>query len=703
MSDPHISDDQSRERRALGAPVLDDVRDALEAGVQAYRKGDLAHARAQAETALHDMPNQPDALHLMALIAHQSGDHDVAVRQLERALAMTPDNVSFQNNLAMMYQAADRMADARATLGRLLEEQPQYHGAHYNFANLLKAEGDLAAARNHFRLAVQHAPAFADGHVNLVQTFLEMGAFEDAVDAANEAVATAPASAAVFAALGAALMTRNDFTMAAEASRKAIAIDALSSEAYVTLGNALIGLGRHDAAAEPLHKAAAQLPERADIHNSLGVALLESGQMEAAEAALRRALDIAPVLVEGHSNLGHLLNRNNRPEEAAAHAWRAVELNAGFAAGWVNLAGALLALDQPAEALTAAERAAALTPDSADVHNCLGSALDALARDDEARAAYERAIALAPDMAEAHFNRALNLLMAGDYRAGFVEYEWRLELDGGAVSHFSTPMWDGAPLDGTTVLLHAEQGYGDTLQFIRFAPLVAARGGRVILACQEPLRSLLSEVEGVAETVALDGPVPQFEYHAALASLPHILDVNPENLPAAAAYVPPSAAPWQLDAPADVRLKVGLAWAGSPANKINRRRSCAFEFLRPLLARRDIACYGLQVGPASEDISGDDAIEDLSPRLGDFADTAAAIGGLDLVISIDSAVAHLAGALGHAVWVMLSHGGDWRYLREAEDNPWYPTMRHFRQPAPGDWPSVIAAIEEALDGFIADR
>ena len=648
------------------------------------------------------MPNQPDALHLMALIAHQSGDHDLAVRQLERALAVTPDNVSFQNNLAMMYQAAGRMEDARATLGRLLEEQPEFHGAHYNLANLLKAEGDLASTRNHFRLAVLHAPAFADGHVNLVQTLLEMGEFEEAVDAAKTAVASAPNSAAVFAALAAALMTRNDFTAAAEASRKAIAIDALPGEAYATLGNALIGLGRHDAAVDPLHKAAAQLPERADIHNSVGVALLEIGQLEAAEAALRRALDIAPALVEGHSNLGHLLNRDNRPEEAAAHAWRAVELDAGFAAGWVNLAGALLALDQPAEALTAAERAAALTPDSADVHNCLGSALDALARDDEARATYERAIALAPDMAEAHFNRALNLLMAGDYRAGFAEYEWRLELDGGAVSRFSTPMWDGTPLDGATVLLHAEQGFGDSLQFVRFAPLVAARGGHVILACQEPLRGLLSEVEGIKETVALDWPVPGFDSHAALASLPHILGANPDSLPRAKSYVPPSEAPWNLDAPANVRLKVSLAWSGSPANKINRRRSCAFEFLRPLLARRDIACYGLQVGPAADDISSQDAIEDLSPRLEDFADTAAAIGGLDLVISIDSAVAHLAGALGHAVWVMLSHGGDWRYLRDCQDNPWYPSMRHFRQPAPGDWPAVIAAIGEALDAFDPD-
>ena len=382
------------------------------------------------------------------------------------------------------------------------------------------------------------------------------------------------------------------------------------------------------------------------------------------------------------------------------HAWRAVELNGEFAAGWINLAGALLALDQPTEAFTAAERATVLTAGgSAEAETCLGSALDALARHIEARAAYDRATTLAPDLAEAHFNRALNLLGAGDYCDGFAEYEWRLKLGGGAVSHFTAPKWDGTPLNGATILLHAEQGFGDTLQFIRFAPLVAQAGGRVVVACQEPLRRLLRHVEGVAETVALDGQMPEFAHHAPLASLPHILGATPDSLPPAVPYVPASEMPWNLDAPADVRLKIGLAWSGSPANKINRRRSCAFEFLQPLLVRRDIAWYGLQVGPAAADMCDHQAIADLSPRLTDFADTAAAIGGLDLVITIDSAVAHLAGAISHPVWVMLSHGGDWRYLRERTDNPWYPTMRHFRQPAPGDWPSVIDAVLVALDGF----
>ncbi len=699
MADSPVSDDQSRDSRALGAPALDDVRDALEAGVQAYRRGDLADAKANAETALRDLPNQPDALHMLALVADQSGAHDEAVRHLERALTVTPDNVPFRNNLATMYQAAGRTEEARATLDKLLEEHPDYHGAHYNLARLVKEEGDLAAARDHFRLAIVHEPGFADAYVNLVQTLLEMGAVEDAVEAAQKATVAAPASATVHASLSAALMAQGDFAGAAEAGRKSIATDPLPGEPYLTLGNALIALGQFDTAVNPLHLAAARLSERADVHNSLGVALLETGDLAGAETALRHALEIHPALTEAHSNLGHLLTLDNRPEDGAAHAWRALELDETFASAWINLANALLALDQPEEALTAAERAIALVPDTAEAQNCLGSTLDALTRGADARAAYERAIALEPELAEAHFNRALNLLGAGDYEAGFAEYEWRLKLAGGAVSHTARPSWDGTPLEGATILLHAEQGFGDSLQFIRFAPLVAEKGGRVILACQEPLTRLLSRVDGVAKTVALGGEMPDYACHAALASLPHILGVHPNNLPPAAAYLPPAAEPWQLDAPTGARLKVGFAWSGSPANKINRRRSCAIEFFAPLFAHDDIAPYSLQIGPAAADIEGQERIADLSPIITDFADTAAAIAGLDLVISIDSAVAHLAGALGYPVWTILSHGGDWRYPHGAAENPWYPNMRHFRQPAPGDWPSVIREVQEALNGF----
>jgi len=702
MSNPGAGDYQSRKRRALGAPALEDVRDALEAGVQAYRKGDFTAAREQAENALRDMPNQPDALHLMALISHETGAINAAVGYIERALAVTPDNAAYQNNLATMYLAAGRDGDARATLTRLMENHPDYSGGYYNLANIFKADGELSSARNHYRLALMHQPNFVDAHVNLTQTLLEMEELGEAIESARKGVECGPVSALAHASLAAVLLAQGDFAAAAEACRKAISLDAAPGEPYLSLGNALVGQGQHEAAVAPLRMALERLPERATVHNSPGVALLESNQLEASEVALRRAVALAPALVEGHSNLGHLLNLRDRPEDAAAHAWRALELDSDFTAAWINLAGALLALDQPAEALTAAERAIALNADSAEAENSLGSALAALARDADARAAFTRAIALAPESAEPHFNLALGLLIAGDYRAGFAEYEWRLKLAGDAVSHFPTPMWDGADLDGATILLHAEQGFGDTLQFVRFASLVAERGGRVIVACQEPLRRLLGTVAGISETISLDGPAPAFAHHAALASLPHILGVNPDNMPPAAAkagYVPAADAPWELAATDGARLKIGLAWAGSPANKINRRRSCPVEFLTPLLARDDMAFYALQVGPAARDIAGNAAIADLSPRLGDFADTAAAIGGLDLVISIDSAVAHLAGALGHTIWVMLSHGGDWRYLRAGEDNPWYPSMRHFRQPAPGDWSAVIRAISAALDDF----
>ncbi len=296
------------------------------------------------------------------------------------------------------------------------------------------------------------------------------------------------------------LLIRDDLPAAVDSCRRAISLDAAPGEPYLALGNALIRQAQYEAAVEPLHMAIERLPEQAIINNSLGAALLESGQLATAEMALRRAIALALALSEGYSNLAHLLNLSHQPEGAAAHAWRAVEHDEKFAAGWINLSGALLALDQPAEALTAAERAIALNADSTEAENTLGSAYAALARDFEARAAFERAIALAPESAEIHFNHALSLLTAGNYRAGFGEYEWRLKLGGNAVSHFSTAMWDGSALDGATILLHAEQGFGDSLQFVRYAPLVAEQGGRVILACKEPLERLLAGVAGISET-----------------------------------------------------------------------------------------------------------------------------------------------------------------------------------------------------------
>jgi len=498
------------------------------------------------------------------------------------------------------------------------------------------------------------------------------------------------------------LLALDDWHGSVAAARDAIAADGGTAWYHLTLGNALLAGNDSEAAGEALEQAVQLAPTLAEAHNSLGVALIDTGAVTEAEAPLRQAIELNPSLAMAHGNLGRLYTLRNEAIAAVDCCRLAVELAPAVAANWVNLAAALTIHAQPVEALRATDRALELDPDSVDALNNKAGALDTLGRSAEAIATFDRAIKLAPDHAEAHFGRALAWLGLGNYEDGFADYEWRLKLPSAAISQTRVPTWDGSPLEGRTLLLHAEQGFGDTLQFVRFATEAAKRGGKVILACQPDLTSLLNGIEGVSQVVPMTDPPPVFDTHAPLASLPHLFGITLDTVPATTPYVPVPEA-WPLEGPAErpnARCKVGLAWTGGGDNRINRRRSCPLEAMAPLLQLPDIAWYSLQVGPRSGDLQTVPAatqVTDLSPRLNDFADTARAMAGLDLVITIDTAVAHLAGALGIPVWVMLSHGGDWRYLRQRADSPWYPTMRLFRQPEPGAWEPVIDQVRAALE------
>jgi len=309
-----------------------------------------------------------------------------------------------------------------------------------------------------------------------------------------------------------------------------------------------------------------------------------------------------------------------------------------------------------------------------------------------------RALELKPSYPEAQFNRALALLATGDYPAGFEAYEARFLLAQTAVSQTTAPVWDGSSLDGKTILLHAEQGYGDAIQFARFVAPVAALGGNITVACQPALMRLFESLEGVSAVTSLDADQPPCDTHAPLASLARILRTTVTTVPADTPYLTSPDAPWSFPDANDARLRVGLAWSGSTSNKINKRRSCPPDQLLPLIETSDVAFFSLQV-TADENADIPAGVTDLAPRINDFADSAAAIQGLDLVITIDTATAHLAGALGKPVLVMLSLAGDWRYLQGRSDSPWYPTMQLFRQPEVGDWESVVAAVTSALVKF----
>jgi hypothetical protein len=329
-----------------------------------------------------------------------------------------------------------------------------------------------------------------------------------------------------------------------------------------------------------------------------------------------------------------------------------------------------------------------------------------MGRYEEAMPCLERAIGLRPDLAIIHWNRAIALLLEGRLTEGWAEAEWRFAYTPALRRDFPQPAWDGrSDLAGRTILLHAEQGLGDAIQFCRYAPMVAARGGgdRVVLECQPELAALLTTAPGVAQVVRRGDPLPPFELHCPLLSLPHRFGTTLATIPAAVPYLTPDpdkVRAWQSRLAADgPGRKVGLAWAGSPGHANDRQRSCRLSDFAPLANVPGVTFYSLQLGPTGEQATNPPPglrLLDPTADLRNFADTAALVANLDLVISVDTAVVHLAGALAKPTWVLLPFNPDWRWLRDREDSPWYPTMRLFRQSERGNWKSTIERVASEL-------
>jgi hypothetical protein len=389
-----------------------------------------------------------------------------------------------------------------------------------------------------------------------------------------------------------------------------------------------------------------------------------------------------------------VLRDQGRPEEAVACYERALALAPNHTETCNNLGIALVDLGRLEEAITYYERTLALQPDRADTHYNLGIALERQGRYAKALASYGRALALKPDYAQAHFNRSRVLLLTGEFDEGWEEYEWRFVV-ARYDRNFDCPPWSGEPLAGETILIHAEQGFGDTLQFIRYIPAVAMHGGRVLLEVPKPLVRLAATVSGASQVLAAGDPLPAFDCHCPMLSLPRIFKTNLATILQAVPYLSVSTealAAWAERIGAAPGLRVGILWAGTTIAPIDLR------LLQPLWEVDDIRWFSLQVGDRARDLSMLDAVEitDLSPWLADFAETAAAVSNLDLLISVDTSVAHLAGALGRPVWIVLPHAPDWRWLLERADSPWYPTARLFRQQGKGDWLGVAREVAAAL-------
>jgi tetratricopeptide (TPR) repeat protein len=516
----------------------------------------------------------------------------------------------------------------------------------------------------------------------------------------------------------------NEFETALELARKALEVDPRSAATQLLQGHALSRLGRNESALASYDRAIALLPGLADAHLHRADVLCQLGRHREALSSYDEALRLKPGSPEIYNNRGNVLKDLERLDEALASYDRAIALNSDDAQARCNRGNLLSEMGRLEEALASYDSAIALDPAHADAHCNRGNLLADLGRYGQALESLDRAVAIDPQRAHAHFSRSLVHLVLGNLPSGWRDFEWRWKneycITSREMRQFSQPLWRGeASLEGKTLLLHCEQGLGDTIQFCRYATLAAERGARVVFEVPRSLHGLLASLAGVAQWVVQGEPLPPFDCYCPLLSMPLAFNTTLETIPAKTPYLRAGnerLEHWRHKLGERTRPRVGLVWSGGfrpnqpELRSVNERRNIP---LRSLAALRhcDIEFYSLQKGqPAQGELAAllqegwdGPSLNDHTHELRDFEDTAALIEQLDLVISVDTSSAHLAGALGKPVWILNRFDTCWRWLTDRTDSPWYPTLRLYRQERRGDWDGVVQKMRQDLEAFAATR
>lgn len=574
---------------------------------------------------------------------------------------------------AFRQHQAGQWREAEAGYRRVLGAQPRHADCLYLLGSLLAQQGQFEHALAPLAQAAALHPHWAETHNNLGIALKEMGRTDEAIAAYDHALQARPDYAEAANNKAVALQSQGRLDEAVSCFAQAVAARPAYAEAWNNQGIALNALARHTEAAQCFAQAIALEPHSAHAHNNLGNAQMAQSQFNEALAAYDHALAIDDASAEVHSNKGTALKELSRFDEARAALARALQIQPAYPDALSNLATCLLAEGRTADALEA----------------------------------YSIALALDPGHVDAHWNRALALLIAGDWVEGWAEYEWRFRKFAPPCAS-DAPRWEGGRLDGKTILVCAEQGAGDTLKFVRYLPWVQAQGARVVFACPPALRTLMASCAGIDTIIALTETVPH-DVWVPLLSLPGLFGTTPETVPQNVPYL---SAPleltntWQakVGSAAPNTIKIGLCWAGSADQKNDHNRSARLADFAPLARVPGITFFSLQKGDSAAQAADPPpgmTLVNLTHDIHDFADTAALMAHLDLIVTVDTSVAHLAGALGVPVWTVLPQAAPWHYLHGRADSPWYPTMRLFQQTAPRNWASVFAQAAQTLLAAVA--
>ena len=685
----------------------------LDRGLALQRAGRAAEALDLYRGILAVHPRQFDALHFLAILEFRSGRSDVALARMREAIEVNPRSALAHYNYGNLLQAVGRPVEALASYDRALELRPGYAEALANRGDVLQRLNRLEESVKSYDRALELQPQFPEALVSRGNALRGQQRFDEALASYDRALALCPDYYRALLKRANVLRILRRLEEALVCYDRALELKPDLPWACYDRGTLLEELQRHGEALASFERALALRPEFAEAVNGLGVTLLAVQLPEEALARFERALALRPDYPEALVNRGNALNLLRRPEQALADFDAALTLRPDDVVALNNRANVLRILQRPAEALLACERALKLRPDFVEALNNRGNILEALYRPEEALQSYGRALALRPDYAEIHWNAGVCRLRIGDFERGWAEHEWRRKVARFAPDYpvFPQQQWlQEKSRAGETVLLYAEQGLGDTIQFCRYAELLARLGLHVILEVQPQLKSLLSRLEGSAVVVGKGEPLPNFDFYSPLMSLPFAFATTLTTIPDRSPYIfadPHKIELWRqrLGDRGGMR-RLGIAWSGfgGHANDVNRSMSLQL-LVKAIISKVPAEFVSLQkeVRPADREVLARDRdIRHFEDLLEDFSDTAALIHEMDLVISVDTSVAHLAGAMGKPVWVLLPHLPDWRWLLEREDSPWYPTARLFRQPSMGDWESVLSKVVGALCRTVRD-
>lgn len=668
----------------------------LAKGLKYHGRGNLASAARCYQESLSLSPHNPDALLLLGIVARQARQFDQSIaltcaaiqqrpaahyflnlahalrgagnladaeRACRKALALAPKDAAMHCWLAEILFDSEAYAAAHRCCEDALAIQPDFARAHHSIGNILCRQTDFAAAVASYRRAIACRPDQADFHFGLGYALQRLGDRRSAKVTFTTALKLRPGFAEAHLNLGNLYYDRGLFPAAAAHYQSALRIRSGYAKAWVNLGNALSRLNRTREAVACYRRALSIKPDSVAAHHGLGNALAEKKDWIQARQYLQRALQLNPASAEIHNSLGNLHYSQKNMQDAAESYFRAVEIDSTYSRARINLGNALLALG----------------------------------KHQQARSLYERGLALDPSSPGALYNIALAQLRNGEFKQGWRNYEsrWGFEELHLRKRNFRAPLWRGEQLDGKTILLHAEQGLGDTLQFVRYAPLVAARGGRVVLEVQQPLVRLLKHHPGIEAVIPYGAALPAFDVQCPLMSLPLAFGTEIGTIPRAEGYLNVE----MPKPPTNSNLRIGISWAGNPRHKGDSTRSMPLESLLPLADIPGLTLISLQKGAGVEQLAflkDQLPLDDAASAHEDMYETAALVGTLDLVLSVDTSIAHLAGAMAKPIWIMLAWVADWRWMEQRSDSPWYKTARLFRQNSAGDWASVVSQIVTAL-------